>query len=234
MLGHLREFGHQLARRRLLVCTDEKEDPRDELLLSSKALLRGALGSREYVLELGGYSKVATNGAGLLTFAQYGTTSAYQTLPMSVSSGGVNWSSEYGALISNSGLFDEFKTSELHIRWQPENPYNRGTTTTSDPLCLIYDDENVLSAVTSASNLNIYANRGNNFLSYSPDHSFQHTFRRPAPLSEYAWSNTSPDSTTVNGMNGSVTLGYDSSVLTISTTYGTMHWTFIVHARMRI
>jgi len=210
-------------------------DPVADNLLSYKGVMRGALGAKEFVIELGGYSALTTTAATLLTYSTYGATSVYQTIPMSVSTSGVNWSAEYTAILSASALWDEFKMESITFHYEPYNPYNRGNTTNSDPIALVYDDENVLASTGSISTMNTYSNRGpGEFVPFSLDHTFRHTFRRPSSLKDYAWSNNTPDTTSVNGLNGSVALAYDNTALSLSTRYGTMFWTFKLHVRFRI
>jgi len=209
--------------------------PLADMLLSTKSMLKGMLGSREVTIELGGYSALTTTNTTLLTYSTYGTTTAYQTIPMALSTLGVNWTSEYAQVIGGSALWDEFKTVAIRFKYNPYNPYNRGTTTNSDPIALMYDDENINSSTGSISTMNIWSNRGpDRFVPFSLDHSFEHTFRRPMPMSEYPWCNSNGDTTTVNGGNGGVSLAYDNTALTASIRYGTMQWTFEVMCRMRI
>jgi len=203
------------------------------IMASFREMMGGLMGSHPYVIELGGYSALGTNGAGLLTLSTMGTTSSNQQIPLAMSYSGYNFSSEYSAIIA---LFDEFKCEAVKLQYEPYNPFNRGSSVNSDSFAFIYDDENEISAFTSDSALNVAANRGQDrFVRFSPDHSFRHTFRRPLPMSQYSWSKNSADSgDSLDGLDGTIALGYNSSSLSISTRYGTLNWTYLIHARMRI
>lgn len=187
-----------------------------------KNALSQSLSTRVFRINTGARTGIATNGAGVMIFS----LPTGQVLSMGL---GSTVAPEFTAL---STLFDEFKVEGIICRYNPVNPYNRGTSTDSVPIAVFFDDVDASLAPTNTNTgMGSAAQRGSEYYSFSPDHTWERSFMRRSNIDLYDWSPVLSPGTEPSTMGGLYVIGDGTN--TISKTYGYMEYWYVCQFRMR-
>jgi len=199
---------------------DEKSEAAQFKIM--KNLLSQSISTRIFRIDSGTRTSVETQAASVMRF---GLTTG-PVLSLGVSS---TVMPEFTAL---STLFDEFKIEGVIVRYNPTNPYNRGAVTVSVPIALFFDDvDATLTPTNSNAGMGAAAQRGSEYVSFSPDHTFNHRFMRRNAIHFYDWTPVLSPGTEPSTAGGLYVVG--DATLTPSIIYGYMEFWYVCQFRMR-
>lgn len=202
--------------------------PMTDYFLSTREVFRSQLGSKPYVIDIGGATTIATTAASVMNFATIGAVSYIGMVPSGTSV--VNWASYIN-------LFDEIKIMGVRGQFVPYNQNNHGAATNAGVAVLWFDDDRTaLPTVTTLTpGISELVDRGHMCKVFSLDKAFSYNFSRHDRMGDVSWVDLQAMVTTPgSGTAGSLNVGTDVNQVTASTLYGTVTYLYEAHFRMRL
>lgn len=203
---------------------DEKSDEQEfaKAVGSIKNVLRLSAATSTFRINSGARTYISTTGASVMQFS----INSNNLLTMGLTT------TTCPELATISALFEEYKVSGILCRYSPQNPYNRGAVTISVPIAVLFDDiDSAVTVTNSLAGMAALVNRGSEYYSFSPDHSWERAFTRRQNMANYDWTPFSAPGSEPSSFGALYVAGDGAN--TASVVYGALDYWFMIEARMR-